>query len=185
MDPVTFQGLNAGGVEAAFGYNVPNLLIDHAMRNPHVTAGFWRGVNTNQNAIYMECFMDELAEAAGEDPLAFRLKMLKPKNAAVLKAVADKAGYGKPAPAGVFRGLSQIMGFGSYVAACAEVSVTGRPCEDPPHRRRHRSRLCGQSGADRAAGRGLVRLWPVGHAVRREHRARRPYRADATSTPTR
>ena len=47
------------------GYDVPNLLIDHAMRNPHVTAGFWRGVNTNQNAVYMECFMDELAEAAG------------------------------------------------------------------------------------------------------------------------
>ena len=62
------------GPEAAYGYNVPNLLVDHAMRNPHLTPGFWRGVNTNQNAVYMECFMDELAEAAGQDPLAFRLK---------------------------------------------------------------------------------------------------------------
>jgi isoquinoline 1-oxidoreductase beta subunit len=123
-DSATFQGLYAGGVEAAFGYNVPNILIDHAMRNPHVPAGFWRGVNTNHNAIYVETFVDELAKSIGEDPLAFRLKYLKPKNAAVLKAVAEKAGYGKPAPAGVFRGLSQIMGFGSYVAACAEVSVT-------------------------------------------------------------
>src|SRR5215207_1628839 len=124
MDPVVFQGLMASGVEAAYGYNVPNLLIDHAMRNPHITAGFWRGVNTNQNAVYMESFMDELADAAGQDPLAFRMKLLKPKWAAVLKAAADKAGYGKPLPAGHFHGLAQVMGYGSYVAGVAEVSVS-------------------------------------------------------------
>ncbi|MFI4999112.1 MAG: molybdopterin cofactor-binding domain-containing protein, partial [Reyranellales bacterium] len=124
MDPVTFQGLNAGGQESAFGYSVPNLLIDHAMRNSHLTGGFWRGVNTNPNAIYVGCFMDELAAAAGQDPLAFRLKMLKPKHAAVLKAAADKAGYGKPLPEGHFHGLAQIMGYGSYVAGVAEVSVS-------------------------------------------------------------
>ena len=123
-DPLTFQGLNAGGAEGTFGYNVPNLLIDHAMRNPPIPPGFWRGVNSNHNAIYVETFIDELAHEVGEDPLAFRLKYLKPKNAAVLKAVAEKAGYGKPAPQGIYRGLSQIMSFGSYVAACAEVSVT-------------------------------------------------------------
>jgi isoquinoline 1-oxidoreductase subunit beta len=123
-DPVTFQGLESGGAEGAFGYNVPNLLIDHAMRNPSVPAGFWRGVNTNHNAIYVETFMDQLAHEIGEDPLAFRLKYLKPKHAAVLKAVAEKAGYNTPAPKGVYRGISQIMGFGSYVAGCAEVSVT-------------------------------------------------------------
>ncbi len=123
-DPLTFQGLNAGGAEGAFGYNVPNLLIDHAMRNPPIPPGFWRGVNSNHNAIYVETFIDELAHEVGQDPLAFRLKYLKPKNAAVLKAVAEKAGYGKPAPQGIYRGLSQIMSFGSYVAACAEVSVT-------------------------------------------------------------
>ena len=123
-DPVVFQGVMASGVEAAYGYAVPNLLIDHAMRNPHITAGFWRGVNTNQNAVYMECFMDELAEAAGQDPLAFRMKMLKPKWAAVLQAAADKAEYGKPLPAGHFHGISQVMGYGSYVAAVAEVSVS-------------------------------------------------------------
>ncbi|HLG46355.1 MAG TPA: molybdopterin cofactor-binding domain-containing protein [Reyranella sp.] len=124
MDPATFQGFANGGAEAAFGYTVPNLLIDHAMRNPHLTPGFWRGVNTNQNAVYMECFMDELAEAAGQDPLAFRLKMLKPKYAAVLKAACDKAGYGKPLPDGHFHGIAQIMGYGSYVAGVAEVSVS-------------------------------------------------------------
>jgi isoquinoline 1-oxidoreductase beta subunit len=80
-------------------------------------------VNINHNAIYLECFMDELAHAAGQDPLEFRRKILKPKHRAVLEAVAEKAGWGKPAPQGVFRGLAQQMGYGSYVAACAEVSV--------------------------------------------------------------
>jgi len=124
MDPATFQGVMSSGVEAAYGYNVPNLLVDHAMRNPHITAGFWRGVNVNQNAVYMECFMDELAQAAGQDPLAFRLKLLKPKWAAVLKAAADKAGYGQKLPDGHFHGISQVMGYGSYVAGVAEVSVS-------------------------------------------------------------
>ena len=122
-DPLVFQSLNAGGSEGAFGYDVPNLLIDHAMRNPPVPAGFWRGVNSNHNALYLESFMDELAHATGEDPLAFRLKYLKPKHAAVLQAAAQKAGYGTPAPQGVYRGVAQIMANASYVAACAEVSV--------------------------------------------------------------
>jgi isoquinoline 1-oxidoreductase beta subunit len=94
------------------------------MRNPHLTPGFWRGVNVNQNAVYMECFMDELAEAAGKDPLEFRLKMLKPKYAAALKAACDKAGYGKPLPEGHYHGIAQVMGYGSYVAGVAEVSVS-------------------------------------------------------------
>jgi isoquinoline 1-oxidoreductase beta subunit len=123
MDPAVFQGLNPGGAEGEFGYNIPNVLFDHAMRNPHIRPGFWRGVNTKQNAIYSECFIDELAHAAGQDPLEFRRKMLKPKHLAVLNAAAERAGYGK-APAGTYHGLAQFMGYGSYVAACAEVSVS-------------------------------------------------------------
>ena len=125
-DPVTFQGLNPSGAEAAIGYTVPNITIDHAMRNPHVTPGFWRGVNTNPNAIYLECFMDELAHAAGQDPLAFRRKLMAnhPKHLAVLNAVAERIGWDKKPAAGIGRGLSQIMGFGSYVAGAAEVSVS-------------------------------------------------------------
>ena len=125
-DNLAFQGLDPSG-DFAFGYTVPNLLIDHAMRNTHVPPGFWRGVNINQNAIFMECFMDELAQAAGQDPLEFRRKLMAkhPKHLAVLNAVADRAGWGKPAPTGVYRGLAQMMSFGSYVAACAEISVTG------------------------------------------------------------
>ncbi len=126
MDPATFQGLARGG-EFEWGYKgIPNLLIDHAMRNPHVPPGFWRGVNINQNAIYAECFMDEMAHSAGQDPLEFRRKLMKdnPKHLAVLNAVAEKAGWGKPAAKGVFRGLAQMKAFNSFVAACAEVSVS-------------------------------------------------------------
>jgi isoquinoline 1-oxidoreductase subunit beta len=125
-DNLAFQGLDPSG-DFAFGYTIPNLLIDHAMRNTHVPPGFWRGVNINQNAIFVECFMDELAKAAGQDPLEFRRKLMTkhPKHLAVLNAVADRAGWGKPAPKGVHRGLAQMMAFGSYVAACAEVTVTG------------------------------------------------------------
>ncbi|MBX9932604.1 MAG: molybdopterin-dependent oxidoreductase [Methylobacterium sp.] len=124
-DPVVFQGLNPSGPEAAIGYAIPNILVDHAMRNPHILPGFWRGVNMNPNAIYLECFMDELAHAAGQDPLAFRLKLMgnHPKHRAVLQAAADKAGWDTKPAAGIHRGLAQMMGFGSYVAAVAEVSV--------------------------------------------------------------
>ncbi|MET3339617.1 xanthine dehydrogenase family protein molybdopterin-binding subunit [Bradyrhizobium ottawaense] len=125
MDPAAFQGVAQSG-EAAFGYSVPNLLVEHAMRNPHVPPGFWRGVNVNHNAIYMECFMDELAQAAGQDPLEFRRKLMgnHPKHLAVLNAVAERIGWSTPAPQGVYRGIAQVMGYGSYVAGAAEISVT-------------------------------------------------------------
>jgi isoquinoline 1-oxidoreductase beta subunit len=122
-DMLTFQGFHADG-DHAISYTVPNLLVDHAMRNPPVPPGFWRGVNINQNAIYMECFVDELAHAAGRDPLAFRRTLMAnhPKSLAVLNAVAEKAGWGKPAK-GTHQGLAVVKTFGSHVAACAEVSV--------------------------------------------------------------
>jgi len=127
-DPVQFQGLNPSGAEGQIGYTFPNLLIDHAMRNTHVPPHFWRGVNHNQNAIYLECFLDELAHATGQDPLALRRKLMTnhPKHRAVLDAVAERIGWNIPAPQGVFRGIAQQMGFGSYVAAAAEVSVDER-----------------------------------------------------------
>src|SRR6266446_9854140 len=88
-DPITFQGLNPGGTEGQLGYGVSNLLIEHAMVNPPIPPWFWRGVNNNQNALYLECFMDELAHAAGQDTLEFRRKLLAkhPKHLAVLNAV--------------------------------------------------------------------------------------------------
>jgi isoquinoline 1-oxidoreductase beta subunit len=124
-DMFVFQCLAKGG-DHAISYDIPNLLFDHAMHNPHVPPGFWRGVNANQNVVYMECFIDELAHAAGKDPLAFRRKLLSnnPRGLAVLDAVAERAGWDKPAQAGVGRGLALCKAYGSYVAACAEVSLT-------------------------------------------------------------
>ena len=111
MDPGAFSGLNATG-ESAIGYSIPNLLIQHAMRNPHVPPGAWRGVNINHNVLYLECFMDELAHAArGQDPCRqFRRKLMAghPKNLAVLNAVTEKIGWEQTGPARlVYRGIAQ------------------------------------------------------------------------------
>jgi len=123
-DPLVFQGVFESG-EHAIGYSFPNTLIEHAMRNTHVPPGFWRGVNINQNAIFIECFMDELAEAAGQDPVEFRRKFMGkyPRNLGALNAVAAGIGWTKPAPAGRFRGIAQMKAFDSFVAAACEISV--------------------------------------------------------------
>ena len=127
-DDRQLQGYSEKPGDAQLGYSVPNLLIEYAMRNTHVPVGPWRGVNTNQNAVYMECFMNEVARAAGRDPLEFRRALMgnHPKHLAVLNAAAAKADYGKPLPAGVHRGIAQFMGYASYSAAVAEVSVSDR-----------------------------------------------------------
>ena len=126
-DDRQLQGYTDKPGDAQLGYTVPNLLIEYVMRNTHVPVGPWRGVNTNQNGVYMECFIEEAARAAGADSLAFRQALMgkHPKHLAVLNAAAEKAGWGKPLPAGVHRGLAQFMGYGSYSAAVAEVSVSG------------------------------------------------------------
>jgi isoquinoline 1-oxidoreductase beta subunit len=105
-------------------YVIPNQLVEYAMRNPHVPVGFWRAPGL-QNSFYRECFIDELAHAAGKDPLEYRLQMLKPddKNRLVLEAVAKAANWGSPLPKGVYRGIAQSDGFGSYTAMVSEVSV--------------------------------------------------------------
>ena len=102
------------------------MLIEYVMRNTLVPVGPWRGVNTNQNAVYIECFMDEVARAAGKDSLEFRRELMgnHPKHLGVLNAAAEKAGWGNPLPAGVHRGIAQFMGYGSYSASVAEVSVS-------------------------------------------------------------
>ncbi|QJR11096.1 Isoquinoline 1-oxidoreductase subunit beta [Usitatibacter rugosus] len=125
-DQRQLQGIWQAAGDAQFGYTVPNLQVEYAMRNTHVPVGPWRGVNTNQNGVYTECFMDEVAKAAGKDPLEFRRALMSkhPKHLAVLNAAAEKAGWGTPLPPGVHRGIAQFMGYGSYSAAVAEVSVS-------------------------------------------------------------
>jgi isoquinoline 1-oxidoreductase beta subunit len=108
-------------------YAVPNLLVDYAMRNTHVPVGFWRSVNHTQNAFFKECFLDEVAHAAGQDPYQFRRHLLaaKPKELNVLDTAAQKAGWGQPLPPGVFRGIALHESYGSHCAEVAEVSVSG------------------------------------------------------------
>jgi isoquinoline 1-oxidoreductase beta subunit len=120
------QGMWQEPGDAQFGYDVPNLLIEYAMRNTHVPVGPWRGVNTNQNGYYLECFIEEVARAAGKDSLEFRRAMMAkfPRHLAVLNAAAERGEWGKPLPQGVHRGIAQFMGYGSYSAATAEVSVS-------------------------------------------------------------
>jgi len=106
-------------------YDIPNQKIEYAARNGHVPVGFWRAPG-QQNGVYRECFLDELAQTAGKDPLEFRLAMMRAgeKNRLVLEAAAKAAGWGAPLPAGVGRGLAVVEGFGSYAAGVAEVSVS-------------------------------------------------------------
>lgn len=124
-DTRQLQGMWKEPGDAQFGYTLPNLQIEYAMRNSHVPVGPWRGVNTNQNGVYLECFIEEMARAAGKDSLEFRRAMMEkhPKHLAVLNAAAEKGDWGKPLPAGVHRGIAQFMGYASYSAATAEVSI--------------------------------------------------------------
>ena len=142
-DPVVFQGLNAPGPEASIGYTFPTLLIDHAMRNPHVPPGFWRGVNLNQNAIYLECFIDEIAHATKQDPLALRRKLMAKSARSTSRcsnAVAARVGWDKPAPPGIHPrpraddGLRQLRR-----GLRGGVGQGRRHAQDPPHRRGDRS----------------------------------------------
>ena len=104
---------------------IPNVRIEYAQRNTHVPVGFWRTVGHSQNPFVRESFMDELASAAGKDPYEYRRALLEksPKDLGVLEATAKAAGWGKPLPAGVFRGIAQTEAYGSYTSAVAELSV--------------------------------------------------------------
>ena len=126
-DERQLQGFYENGPDAQLGYTFPTLLTEYVMKNTHVPVGPWRGVNTNQNGIFMECFMDECAKAAGKDPVKFRQALMQshPKHLGVLNAAAQKANWDKPLPAGTFRGIAQFMGYASYSACVAEVSVDG------------------------------------------------------------
>ena len=126
-DERQMQGFYENGPDAQLGYTFPTLLTEYVMKNTHVPVGPWRGVNTNQNGIFMECFMDECAKAAGKDPVTFRQAVMQshPKHLGVLNAAAQKANWEKPLPAGTYRGIAQFMGYASYSACVAEVAVDG------------------------------------------------------------
>jgi isoquinoline 1-oxidoreductase subunit beta len=124
-----------GGVDASFAnaftdemaYEVPNYEASYAMRTTHVPVGFWRSVNHSQNGFFRESFIDEMAHAAGQDPYQYRRKLLSkdPVRLAVLDAAAQKAGWDKPSPQGISRGIALVEAYGTLCAQVAEASVGG------------------------------------------------------------
>lgn len=111
-------------------YAVPHQRIAHVATRSGVPVGNWRSVGHSHNAFFIEGFVDELAQAAGRDPVAFRLAMLDglPRHAAVLRLAAERAGWGTPAPAGTARGVALHESFGSIVAQVVELRlVDGKP----------------------------------------------------------
>jgi isoquinoline 1-oxidoreductase beta subunit len=120
-------GVDGSSVEGAadLPYAVPNIRVTWAQADLGIPVGFWRSVGHSQNAFIVEGFVDELASAAGKDPVAFRRALLKdhPRHVAVLDAVAERAGWSKPLPRGRARGVAVHDSFGSIVAEVAEVSV--------------------------------------------------------------
>jgi len=112
-------------------YAFPNLRVEYVQTEPGVPVWFWRSVGHSQNVYFIEAFVDEIATAAGKDPVEFRRSLLgkQPRLRGALDLAAQKAGWGSPLPAGVHRGVAVTSSFGSYVAQVAEVSVgaDGRP----------------------------------------------------------
>ena len=106
-------------------YRIPHLRVRHEATRHRVPVGSWRSVGHSQNAFFGESFVDELAHAAGADPVAWRLGLLQhlPRHAAVLKMAADQAGWGRPLPAGQARGVALHESFGSIVAMVIEVAA--------------------------------------------------------------
>ena len=127
----SFAGLNHGvdfaavqGIDDVM-YDIPNIHVDYRVAEPGIPTTFWRSVGYSQNTFFTESFIDELAAAAGKDPVAFRRSLLKksPRPLAALELAAEKAGWGKPLPAGRARGVAVVNNVGSFNAQVAEISI--------------------------------------------------------------
>jgi isoquinoline 1-oxidoreductase beta subunit len=133
------------GTGATIPYATPNLRIEYTLAHSSAPRAWWRSVEHSSSGFVVESFIDELARAAGEDPLGFRLKLIgdsrkvpqfgedpdsPPLNTArlknVLRLAADKAGWGKSLPAGEGQGIATFFSFDSYTAAVAEVSANAK-----------------------------------------------------------
>jgi isoquinoline 1-oxidoreductase beta subunit len=126
------NGVDVTSVEGAqkLPYAFPNMKVDLTTTQVGVPVLWWRAVGSTHTAYAVEAFMDELAEAAGKDPIQFRLAVMKdsPRHAGVLRLAAEKAGWGQPLPAGRFRGVALAESFNTFVAQIAEVSIqNGQP----------------------------------------------------------
>ena len=128
--PAFKDGLDSDAVEGAaleLQYEIPNILVDYVRQEPPgIQTGWWRGVGPTHNIFMVESFMDELAAAAGKDPVEYRRALLgkSPRARGVLDLAAEKAGWGRPLPAGHGRGVSVQYAFGTYLSQIAEVAVS-------------------------------------------------------------
>jgi len=128
-DPPLFKnGLDPDAVSGAAEppYAFPNIHVDYVrVEPPGIPTAFWRGVGPTHNIFVVESFIDELAHAAKQDPVAYRKTLLghNPRALAVLTLAAEKAGWGRPLPPRRGRGVSVQFAFGSYLAQVAEVEV--------------------------------------------------------------
>jgi isoquinoline 1-oxidoreductase beta subunit len=119
IDPAAVEGVRN------MPYTIPNVRVEWVNRDYAIPIGFWRSVGPSQNGFIVESFVDEMAVAAGKDPVEFRKMLLakSPRHLAVLELAATKANWGAPLPAGRARGCAVMFSYGSYVAHVAEVSV--------------------------------------------------------------
>ena len=127
--PLFNNGLDPDTTEGAIdlAYALPSLHVEYArVEPPGIPTAFWRSVGPSHNVFVTESFMDELAAAAKQDPVAYRLALLDktPRAKAVLALAAEKAGWGQPLPQGVGRGVSVQFVFATYLAQVAEVEVS-------------------------------------------------------------
>ena len=169
------HGVDVDGVDSAIDmpYDVPNFHVEFKrVEPPALVTGFWRGVGPNNNVFAVECFMDELAKKAGQDPVAFRLAHLhgSPRHQAVLKLVAEKSNWGSPLPPRVGRGVSVQPSFASYIATVVEAEVDHHG--EVMLRRIHcvvDTGIAVNPDTDRSAIAGRAHLRPHRRAVWRSH----------------
>ena len=129
MPPAFKNGLDADSTEGAIDlvYDLPNFHVEFVrVEPPGIPTAFWRSVGPSHNVFVTESFIDEMAAAAKQDPVAYRRALLgkNPRAKAVLDLVAEKSGWGQPLPKGRGRGVSLQNVFGSYQAHVAEVEVS-------------------------------------------------------------
>lgn len=128
LPPLFRNGLDPDAVEAAAEppYALSNIHVDYVrVEPPGIPTAFWRGVGVTHNLFVVESFIDELAAAAKQDPVAYRKALLghNPRALAVLSLATEKAGWGQPLPARRGRGISVQFAFGTYLSQVAEVEV--------------------------------------------------------------
>jgi isoquinoline 1-oxidoreductase subunit beta len=121
------NGVDRNGVDgiASVVYDIPNIRVEYHPPDVGIPVGYWRSVGCSQNTFFTECFLDEMAAAGGKDPVELRRRLLakQPRPLAALNLAAEKAGWGKPLPAGRFRGVALVNNLGGFNAQVVEVSV--------------------------------------------------------------